>query len=92
MTHIDRTQCKTCGDWYWTGDAHTCSHTCPPLYLHPGLTPTDLPADRPGVTVRYSVREALSVDEAFRLHLEAVLNHPAETVVRRPAFVKEYAL
>lgn len=52
----------------------------------PGTDPADLPAVRPGTTVRYSV------DEAFRLHLEAVLNHPAETVVRRPAFSKEYSL
>jgi len=84
VTHDVRTMCNSCGTWHWAGDSHTCSRIT--LYLPPGLTPTDLPADRPGTTVRFSV------DEAWRLHLEAVLNHPAETVVRRPAFAKEYVL
>jgi len=57
-------------------------------YTTPDVAPTDLQPieEREGTTVRYSV------DEAFRLHLEAVLNHPAETVVRRPIFSKEYSL
>lgn len=60
---------------------------CGGAYLPiPGPDPADLPAVRAGTTLRYSV------DEAFRLHLEARLDHPAETVVRRPDFVKEYAL
>lgn len=25
MTHDVRTMCSRCGDWYWAGDAHTCS-------------------------------------------------------------------
>lgn len=55
---------------------------------HDGVvTPTDLPWDeRPGVTVRYHI------DEHLTPCLRAVLNHPAETVVRRPSFAKEYSL
>lgn len=51
----------------------------------PAITPTDLRpvADRPGTTVRYRI------DEHRRPVLCAVLNHPAETVVRRPRFAKE---
>lgn len=47
--------------------------------------PTDLHpvADRPGTTVRYAI------DEHRTPCLRAVLNHPAETVVRRPRFVKK---
>jgi len=58
------------------------------LATTPDVTPTDLQPieEHEGTTVRWSV------DEAFRLHLQAVLTHPAETVVRRPLFVKEYAL
>jgi hypothetical protein len=47
--------------------------------------PTDLPdTDRPGTTVRYHI------DEHRMPCLRAVLNHPAEAVVRRPRFVKEH--
>lgn len=47
--------------------------------------PAALPdLDRPGTTVRYAI------DEHRRPVLCAVLNHPAETVVRRPRFVKEH--
>jgi hypothetical protein len=85
MTGYDvRTRCQSCGTWYWAGLGHTCPTVL--LIAPPGPDPADLPAVRPGTTVRYSV------DEAFRLHLEAVLNHPAETVVRRPAFAREYVL
>jgi hypothetical protein len=44
MAHDVRTQCSTCGTWYWAGDAHTC----PP-------SPADLCPVRPGTTVRYSI-------------------------------------
>lgn len=55
------------------------------LLATPAVTPTDLHpvADRPGTTVRYHV------DEHLVPRLRAVLTHPAETVVRRPRFVKE---
>lgn len=82
--HDVRDMCHTCGDWFWVSDGHTCSRTA--LYLPPGLTPTDLPAERPGTTVRYSI------DEQFRVQLKAALTHPAETVVRRPVFAKEFSL
>lgn len=51
----------------------------------PDVTPADLRpvADRPGTTVRYRI------DEHLRPCLRAVLNHPAETVVRRPPYAKE---
>lgn len=52
------------------------------------VAPTDLPpvlTGRPVIVVRYSI------DEDLVPHLKAVLN-PAETVVRRPAFAKEYQL
>jgi len=66
MAHIDRTMCKACGTWYWQGDAHTC----PTASLTTGLpTPTDLPVERAGVTVRYHVADDLSI------HLRAVLKH-----------------
>lgn len=49
------------------------------------VTPTDLPdADRPCVIVRYAI------DEHRTPCLRAVLNQPAETVVRRPRLVKEH--
>lgn len=83
--HDVRTQCSVCGTWYWAGDAHTC----PTVLMLPsaGLTPTDLPdGDRPGTTVRYAI------DEHLTPCLRAVLNHPAETVIRRPRFAKEYVL
>lgn len=48
------------------------------------VDPTDLPwVERPGTTIRYHV------DEHRTPCLRSVLNHPAETVVRRPRFVKE---
>lgn len=48
------------------------------------VTPTDLPwVDRPGTTIRYAI------DEHLQPQKRAVLNHPAETGVRRPPFVKE---
>lgn len=48
------------------------------------VTPTDLPdADRPCVVVRYAIDERLVPQK------RAVMTHPAETVVRRPRFVKE---
>lgn len=48
------------------------------------VTPSDLPwVECPGTTVRYAI------DEHRTPCLRAVLNHPAETVVRRPRFVKE---
>lgn len=33
MTHDVRDQCKTCGDWYWKGDEHTCSRTASADFL-----------------------------------------------------------
>lgn len=85
MTDLDYGKWR-CEYGTWHGLDEKCRCTSPAFYLAPGLTPTALPADRPGVTVRYSV------DEQFRLDLRAVLNHPAETIVRRPIFAKEYSL
>lgn len=53
----------------------------------PDVTPADLRpvADRPGTTVRYAI------DEHLTPCLRAVMTHPAETVVRRPRFAKEYS-
>lgn len=73
----------------WHGLSESCK--CPPskaIHLDPvpAAFPTDVFPARPGLTVRYSV------DEQFRVDLEAVLNSPAETVVRRPSYAKEYSL
>jgi hypothetical protein len=48
------------------------------------VTPSDLPwVERPGTCVRYAI------DEHRTPCLRAVLNHPAETAVRRPHFARE---
>lgn len=81
--HDARTMCSRCGGWYWAGDAHTCP-TRGLLAPAAPVTPTDLPdADRPMEIRRYAI------DEYRTPCLRAVLNHPAETVVRRPRFAKE---
>lgn len=52
------------------------------------VTPADLPpvlTGRPHAVVRYSIDEHLAVQK------QAVLD-PAETVVRRPPYAKEYSL
>jgi len=47
--------------------------------------PTELPdPDRPGLTIRYHVGDDLVPEK------RAAMVHPAETVVRRPIFSKEY--
>lgn len=46
--------------------------------------PTDLPwIERPGVTIRYHIGGDLVPEK------RAYMTHPAETVVRRPRFVKK---
>ena len=48
--------------------------------------PADLPGDRPLVVIRYSIGEDLQPTK----QAELTYPHPAETVVRRPAFSKEF--
>ncbi|PUB32550.1 hypothetical protein C8K30_1011076 [Promicromonospora sp. AC04] len=51
--HIDRRQCKNCGNWFWTGDEHTCPKPgeVAAAYLPPAvLDPASIPdPDRPHV-------------------------------------------
>lgn len=46
--------------------------------------PADLPGDRPLVVIRYSIGEDRQPTK------QAELTYPAETVVRRPSFAKEF--
>lgn len=61
------------GEWHDLYEECTCS---------PAAAAIPDP-DRPGTTVRFHV------DEHLTPCLRAVLNHPAETVVRRPSYAKE---
>jgi len=62
-------RCKY-GTWHGIDDSCRCAR--PATYLAPGLTPTDLPGERAGVTGRYLVLDDLT------LELRAVFTHSAD--------------
>lgn len=70
MTGLDygKWRCKT-GTWH--GLNETCRCTQPATYLAPGITPTDLPGARAGITYRFRVEHDLSLTLCARLEHDA---------------------
>ncbi|MFD2794583.1 hypothetical protein ACFS27_13585 [Promicromonospora vindobonensis] len=81
VEHIDRRQCRSCGNWYWTGDEHTCPPAgqiaavyIPPAVADPATIP-DPDRTHPVGLTWYVPLEAQQIQLGSSTHRPAL--HPA---------------